>query len=301
MTPDQALAALDTYFPTYGNWVWTVSAHAARARAHDYRTEAGYTLAETRRAMLTTKACAFEEIASCIDLCGHMRWSLARLRQEPTPVLTSITFTEPTMSSSTIDQLTLEQTQDRLMELAAEFGPEVIRSEYEDLHQTAVQLLTKAATCSDDVKRLNQLTEASRYMTMAELVRHADGLGLDRQQLWSVEKSGIRIAVPLQFLRTHSRIPQFKLGDLAYLRSDEVPDLENLGQFTTGYLEVVVAAIEHGHDYVQYQIGMLDPTGQEVEVIDEYVDESELSSYIPSEDDQPRPVRARPHLSVVKD
>jgi hypothetical protein len=85
MSPEEALAKLKYYYDDYGYWVYTVSAEGARARALDYRQDAAQLPVGDRVLKLLVKACAFEAIAACIDVCGPMRPPVPVRRPTYTP------------------------------------------------------------------------------------------------------------------------------------------------------------------------------------------------------------------------
>lgn len=206
------------------------------------------------------------------------------------------------------EKIILDETQlrERLLILAAEHGPEVLEASTDDLEQLCLSHATyhTAGTSPDQVLKAAQ--QVLHYGLLASLARRADELNLDRLELRSETVFDNPEFVPLDVLRRNSRVPQFAIGQRAYMPaagSDTVDEGEDL---IIGCLEVIVTGYERTYDYIQYEIGQLRPDGKIVDIMGQWVDESEL--YVDMEaataamvgDTAPLP-KMRPKLSVVKD
>jgi hypothetical protein len=205
------------------------------------------------------------------------------------------------MSTPKIEELNEEQVRERLMVMAGEFGPEVIRATYEDVREASVRFLVQAGQHTDDTVRLDRMSLAVRYSTMAEIIKRADALAIDRQEIWNEEKYRDNHIIPLEMLRENTLIPHFKIGQIVYMTAQGMVDPDDQADIIEGYMEVVITGIEHGHDYAEYQVGHLEPNGVDVAVIDDWVSEEDLHATMPELNQRPRPTRAKPFLTVVKD
>ncbi len=200
---------------------------------------------------------------------------------------------------SSIATMNQEEIRNRLVELGNAYGPEILTSRHNVLSTLAVDFLRKAALEADPVVRMDRLCQADRYMSMAQVVVRADELDINREaMLIMLEQEQTESMVPLNQLRNHSRQPHFKTGDVVYLRSESVP-VEG-EEVEVGFMEVVICGMECTFDSASYLIGFLEPVGDMVSISDEWVDEAELTAQIPEDDEGPRPVKARPHLKIVK-
>lgn len=206
------------------------------------------------------------------------------------------------------EKLLLDEAQlrERLLTLASEHGPEVLEASVDDLEQLCLSHATYHTVGASPEQILKSAQQTMHYGLLASLVRRADELGIDRESLRSESVFPDSEEVPLEVLRRNSRVPQFKVGERVYMPatgSDTVIEDEDP---IVGCMEVIVVGYELSFDYVQYQIGQLRPDGKIVDIIGEWVDESELYPDMDAATEAivgTRPIqpKIRPRLSVVKD
>jgi hypothetical protein len=201
-------------------------------------------------------------------------------------------------------ELNEEQVRQRLIALAGEHGPELLEAAVQDMEQVALGHLASASRCgaADMKTMLEHLCKASLFGEAAQLAERAEALGIVREELLVQFEFGDRLSVSLEELRRNHRQAKFRIGERVYQRVEGVEDIHDESEIPqVGHMEVVVCSVENGYDYVQYMVGMLDPMGRTVDLIDNWVDESELATDPELLPDEERPVqRIKPRLSIVR-
>jgi len=206
------------------------------------------------------------------------------------------------------DKLLLDEAQlrERLLILAGEHGPEVLEASADDLEQLCLSHATYHTVGATPEQILKSAQQVMHYGLLASLARRADDLNLDRMSLRSETLFNEAEEVPLDLLRRNARVPLFKIGQRVYMPASGSDTVEEDEDPVVGCMEVIVAGYELSYDYVQYQIGQLRPDGIMVDLIGEWVDESELYADMDSVTEaivgtRPAQPKMRPRLSVVKD
>lgn len=189
-----------------------------------------------------------------------------------------------------------------LVRLANECGAEVLETSVNDLKDLSVSYLTQAVRSQTPLQTLDCTDTAVHYADLAELAVRAEELGIDRAALAPRCVHPELRMLSIAELRENSKPKAaFRRGQRLYLDCKAIPDPEQDSEDGEihGFMEVIVTAVEEGHDYVSYQLGHITPDGLHVDVVDDWVPESELHLQIPDETIA-QPERRRGHLTVVK-